>query len=750
MKGAIMDEIFKTDLTLVKKIFIKLVIIGTILILVLFSGLKVFAQTIPINIDVSKKYQTIDNFSASDCWWAHEIGKYWTNANKDSVADLLFSTTKGIGLSAWRFNLTAGSDPTITDSWRTGNTFEVSPGKYDWSADEGGQWFLQAAKERGVNQFIAFVNSPPINMTRNGHSYCTDNLGSTNLKDGYYNIYGKYLADIVKHFRDSLGINFNYVDPVNEPQWEWNGPSQEGNRASDSDIKNIVDSLYSALNADSVSTKILIPESGSLPDWYTAESSISSKYGKTYADFLDTLFNNIDIMNKAAKIFAGHSYWSDLLSSQLVQARQSLYQHMIQYFPLGYKYWVTEYCILQGPNGEGGNGRDLSMTTAINVDRIIHFDLTSANASAWQWWTAVSKYDYKDGLLYTNYVNPGNTQSIIQSKLLWAFGNYSRYIRPGSIRISCTGADNTTGLMASAYVDSSLGKVIIVLVNAATTDQKINLSLSGLDSTKSIKYFTPFVTSNSKGDDLRKYPSFPLDSVYDVPAYSVVTLIGMTDGSVYTAGTPGRARLDYPSSGDTLGVNDSLLVWNSVENASNYEVMISMDSTFSNAAIDRLGITDTVMDIKNYIVEPKTYPFPPNILATDTKYYWRVIASNDSGSGAYSEIRWFVTPSQVTGVTAEKNNLPKEYSVSQNYPNPFNPSTTIDFNLPHESSVRLQIFNSLGQMIIEKHLQTLVAGTHQVNIDMDRFASGIYFYRLAATDRMGKEFIVTKKMEFMK
>jgi hypothetical protein len=38
------------------------------------------------------------------------------------------------------------------------------------------------------------------------------------------------------------------------------------------------------------------------------------------------------------------------------------------------------------------------MRTALNVARVIHFDLTVTGASAWQWWTAVSEADYKDGL----------------------------------------------------------------------------------------------------------------------------------------------------------------------------------------------------------------------------------------------------------------------------------------------------------------------------------------------------------------
>ena len=727
---------------------------GFMVIIVLLSQLilggDVFAQPLSVNVDLSRKYQTMDNFSASDCWWAHIIGKEWTTANKDSIADLLFSTTKGIGLSACRFNIGAGIDPTITDPWRTVETFEVSPGVYDWSRDSGGQWFLKAAYNRGVRQFIAFVNSPPISMTRNGHSYCTDGLGSTNLKDGYLNRYAKYLVDIVKHFRDSLGIDITYVDPVNEPQWAWNGPSQEGNRASDEDIKNMVDSLYAQLQADSVSSKILIPESGSLPDWYTTESSISSQYGKTYGNFLGNLFNNSDVSKKVANIFAGHSYWSDLLSSQLVQARQSLYSHMSQYFPMGYKYWVTEYCILQGPDGKGGNGRDLTMTTALNVDRLINFDLTVANASAWQWWLAVSNGDFKDGLLYTNYSAPGSTQSIIPSKLFWAFGNYSRYIRPGSQRISCTGADNKLGLMASAYVDSASKKIIMVLVNVATTDQKINISLAGLASGQSVKYLTPFVTSNSKGDDLRKYQPFSVDSTYDVPAYSVVTLVGMLDGGIYTAGTPGSPALEYPAAGDTLGAAHTTIIWHSTPDAKSYEVYFAYDSAFSNIALDVRGISDTTLSLKDYIKAVTSYPFPPNVLVPNNKYYWRVVAANDSGSGSYSSTRSFFIPSNITAVKSLSGNIPHVYLLSQNYPNPFNPSTSINFQLAEQSNVTLQVYDELGQRIVEKRLGELNSGKHQINVDLSRYASGIYFYRMVAVNAEGSKFFSTKKMELLK
>ena len=56
--------------------------------------------------------QTIDNFSASDSWCMQNIG-LWADSNKTVVADLLFTTNFGIGLSAWRFNFGAGIDSIV-------------------------------------------------------------------------------------------------------------------------------------------------------------------------------------------------------------------------------------------------------------------------------------------------------------------------------------------------------------------------------------------------------------------------------------------------------------------------------------------------------------------------------------------------------------------------------------------------------------------------------------------------------------
>jgi hypothetical protein len=94
--------------------------------------------------------------------------------------------------------------------------------------------------------------------------------------------------------------------------------------------------------------------------------------------------------------------------------------------------------------------------------------------------------------------------------------------------------------------------------------------------------------------------------------------------------------------------------------------------------------------------------------------------------------------------------VPTEFALKQNSPNPFNPTTSIAYDLPKATNVRLDIFNVLGQKVV-----TLVdgfqnAGTQNIIWDGrdqtgSSVASGIYFYRISASD-----FSATKKMMMLK
>ncbi len=481
-----------------------------------------------LDIDAATRFQVLDNFAASDCWSMKQLGS-WSEENRRRVADLLFSTEDGIGLSAWRFNIGGGICADIRSSWRTAESFETAEGQYDWSRQAGERWFLAAAKARGVRQFIAFVNSPPARMTKNGKTYCTPEVGPTNLKDGYEGQYARYLADILKHFREdpdpAQRIDFGWISPVNEPQWEWNGPGQEGNRVPNDVIKRILRALNAELKQQSVPTKILAPESGSLA--LPGMTGSIDMYGARYGNYVSEFCGDPETADLMGRLICSHSYRSDLLPNGLVNARQKL-RAQLDLYP-GWRFWQSEYCVMQGPNGEGGGGRDMGIDAALNIARVMHQDLVLLNASAWQWWTAVSKEHFKDGLLYTDYHKPGDPESLYTPKTFWAFGNFSRFVRPGARRVSLAGAQDLNGLLGSAWDDREAGRLVVVLINMGTAPEAIRLRERHLPDGAAVRSWTPWITSDQPGDDLRRNSSFPGGTDYAVPARSVVTLVGNTE-----------------------------------------------------------------------------------------------------------------------------------------------------------------------------------------------------------------------------
>jgi hypothetical protein len=84
-------------------------------------------------------------------------------------------------------------------------------------------------------------------------------------------------------------------------------------------------------------------------------------------------------------------------------------------------------------------------------------------------------------------------------------------------------------------------------------------------------------------------------------------------------------------------------------------------------------------------------------------------------------------------VGVENNSpLPAGYSLSQNYPNPFNAQTSIKFNLPAKSHIKLSIYNVLGEELTVLFRGTSEPGQHEINWNASNFPSGVYFAHLEA------------------
>lgn len=440
--------------------------------------------TISLTIDLAKIYQTIDNFAASDAWAGQFVGN-WPDAKRNAIADLLFSNEftaagqpKGIGLSQWRFNIGAGSGNEgntshIGDEWRSAESFLNDDGTYNWERQAGQMWLLNAAKERGVNQFLAFPNSPPVQLTVNGKAFATS--GKPNLAPANFDSYADYLATVIKGVQTKTGILFDYISPVNEPQWEWSEGGQEGTPFKNSDISGIVRSLNTALENEKLSTKIVVAEAAQYEFLY-ADHGRPGQGKQIDAFFNPSSLDYIGDLSKVDNIISAHSYFTTSPLNQAISIRKQVSDQVSKFD--GLKLWQSEYCILGDNAGDiEGNVRDLGIASALYVARTIHNDLVVANATAWQWWLAISPYNYKDGLVYVDKnKTDGNYYS---SKILWALGNYSRFIRPGAVRVDVSTDNNRHNekLFISSYRSQDEKQLVTVIVNSDTQPFTLNLAV---------------------------------------------------------------------------------------------------------------------------------------------------------------------------------------------------------------------------------------------------------------------------------
>lgn len=83
---------------------------------------------------------------------------------------------------------------------------------------------------------------------------------------------------------------------------------------------------------------------------------------------------------------------------------------------------------------------------------------------------------------------------------------------------------------------------------------------------------------------------------------------------------------------------------------------------------------------------------------------------------------------------SDATGLPDTFELQQNYPNPFNPTTTLRFDLPIQSSVKIDIYDMLGRRVATLVDGTLPAGSHEQVWDASSFSSGVYVSRMVTNN----------------
>lgn len=116
----------------------------------------------------------------------------------------------------------------------------------------------------------------------------------------------------------------------------------------------------------------------------------------------------------------------------------------------------------------------------------------------------------------------------------------------------------------------------------------------------------------------------------------------------------------------------------------------------------------------------------------------------DNSTGIYQLWTARIDINELTGVDTEKT-IPTSFELKQNYPNPFNSKTTIEFALPKNMFVQLEVLDIYGRIIQTLVNDFLNAGIHSIEFNASNFSSGVYFYRLK---NLSQETV--KKMIFLK
>jgi O-glycosyl hydrolase len=398
---------------------------------------EVTKEKIKITFDENTTYQTIESFGASGAWWSQDVGGWMDGETDDGteprekIATLLFDRENGIGLTAYRYNIGAGTADAqeyysgITDKWRRAESFLDENGNYDWTKDENAVWFLKRATELGAEEIVFFCNSPIVSLTKNnkGCGDETQNGTTSNLDPQNYRAFAEYVLDVVEHFKNE-GYPIKYISPVNEPQWEWTS-GQEGCHYEPEELVEFLNVFLDVMDERGIEDlELSAPELG--------------EWGNTSYKYYNAIFSD-ERLKSRLKSLDVHSYWTD------EAAKTSFMKYLDTNGLSGLELKMSEWC-------EMTNGKDTGMSSALELANTVQTDLTTLNVTSWQYWIAVSCYDYRDGLVY---VFTGN-HAIVETKRLWALGNFSRFIRPGYVRIdSSIEISQDNGTSDSSTSDSS-------------------------------------------------------------------------------------------------------------------------------------------------------------------------------------------------------------------------------------------------------------------------------------------------------
>lgn len=471
-------------------------------------------------INGATTFQTITGFGASEGFGeAATVMNASSSVQQQALGDL-YSPTSGAGLDILRNEISADSGDTIEPTAPSSPTATPSYASLaSISQDQGQLWFAQQIKaDFGVTNVFADAWSAPAFMktndsTDNGGAVCGVS-GATCSSGNWVQAYANYLKQYAADY-SAAGDPLTYLGPENEANLS---TSYDSMQLSPAQTVNVLDALGPTMAASGLSTQV---ECCATEGW---------DYAQQYAAAIEA----DSTANADTAVFTSHGYTAAPTTPLSGWSKPA---------------WETEWSTFEGWDPAWDDGSDAS---GLTWAQHIFTGLDAANLNAFLYWwgsTTPSENGDNEGLIEIN----GST--VIPSGRLWAFANFSRYVRPGAVRIGATTSDGN--LTLDAFKNTS-GTITVVALETGSSADPVTFSLAGTGVANGATV-TPYLTNSASSVAAQATTSVSGGSFsYTMPARSLVTFQipatgGSSPGNTVTVTNPG-------SQSGTVGTAASLQV----------------------------------------------------------------------------------------------------------------------------------------------------------------------------------------------
>jgi O-glycosyl hydrolase len=437
-----------------------------------------------VTVNDAVRYQVIAGFGASEAFGQAQALRQAPPAQQQKVLSLLYSTVSGAGLTILRNEISADSGTTIEPTAPA--TPRANPAYLPLSAiadDQGQLWLAQTIrKQYGVTNVFADAWSAPAFMKTNKSAINGGTLcgvpGTTCASGDWRQAYANYLVQYAKDYV-AAGIPLSYVGPENEADLSRNYDTMLLTPEQNADFLHY---LGPALARSGTGAKV---DCCASQGWDRAQQ---------YADAIEA----DPAASASTALFTSHGY-TQAPASPLAGWTKPV--------------WQTEWSTFETWDPAWDDG---SPASGFTWAQQIYFGLSAANLNAFLYWwgsTTPSENGDNEGLLLLDTA----AGTVTPSGRLWAFANYSRFVRPGAVRIGASTADRALEVLAFRNTD---GSEAVVVLNTATTARSATFATGGAGQA------VPYVTDAAR--DTAAQPPVPVTHgsfSATLPARSLVTFV---------------------------------------------------------------------------------------------------------------------------------------------------------------------------------------------------------------------------------